>query len=138
MARVDESSPFLSISIEVRGRGGFKSVLVLVAEATGSGAGAAAMGKFCGCIPVSSRSVLFNASSIWAFWVCWSANLISISASRVLVSSEMFSEVGEGNSGGVTASSLDDAPEKARSRKRDILAVGLREFRSRYVYLVLL
>ena len=50
----------------------------------------------------------------------------------------MFSEVGEGNSGGVTASSLDDAPEKAQSRKRDILAVDPQDFRSRYVYLVLL
>ena len=48
----------------------------------------------------------------------------------------MFSEVGEGNSGGVTASSLDDAPEKARSRKRDILAVGPRDFRSRYAFIL--
>ena len=38
----------------------------------------------------------------------------------------MILEVGEGNSGGVTAISLDDA-EKARSRKGEILAVRQRD-----------
>jgi hypothetical protein len=50
----------------------------------------------------------------------------------------MFSEAGEGNSGGVTAISLDDEAEKVCSRKREILAVGQRDFRSRLVYLILL
>jgi hypothetical protein len=45
------------------------------------------------------------------------------------VSSEgksIFSEAGEGNSGGVTTISLDDEAEKARSRKQEILAVRQR------------
>jgi hypothetical protein len=50
----------------------------------------------------------------------------------------MFSEEGEGNSGGVTAILLDDAAEKARSRNEEILAVGQRDFRSRLFYLILL
>jgi hypothetical protein len=57
------------------------------------------------------------------------------------VSSEgksMFSEEGEGNSGGVTAISLDDAAEKAHSRNEEILVVGQRDFRSRLFYLILL
>jgi hypothetical protein len=57
------------------------------------------------------------------------------------VSSEgksMFSEEGEGNSGGVTAILLDDAAEKARSRNEEILAVGQWDFRSRLFYLILL
>jgi len=69
------------------------------------------------------------------------SQLVSISASRFLVSSEVksiCSEVGEGNSGGVTASSLDDAPEKAWSWKCEILAVDQRDFRSWCVYLILL
>ena len=136
--------PFCRSPSKLGGGEGFKSFLVLVAEATGCGAGAAVAGEFCGCIPASIRSVLFNASSIWVFWVfwaCWLANLSSISASRVLVSSEtksIFSEAGEGNSGGVTTCSLDDEPEKARRQKREILAVGQREFRCWCVYLVLM
>ena len=43
----------------------------------------------------------------------------------------IFSEAGEGNSGGVTAISLDDEAENARSRKREILAVRQQDFRSR-------
>ena len=38
---------------------------------------------------------------------------------------------GGGNSGGVTACSLDDAPKKARRQKREIFEVGQREFQSR-------
>jgi hypothetical protein len=79
---------------------------------------------------VSSRRVLFRAASICAFCACWSASLVSISVNRSLVSSEgrsIFSEVGEGNSGGVTAISLDDEAEKARSRKGEFLAVRQRD-----------
>ena len=76
------------------------------------------------CIIVfNSRRVLFRVASICAFCVCWSANLVSISASRSLVLSEsksIFSEAGEGNSGGVTAISLDDEAENVRSRKQEI------------------
>ena len=85
--------------------------------------------------------MLFNASSICAFCVCWSASLVSMSASQRLVFSEdrsIFSEVGEGNSSGVTAISLDDEAEKARNRKQEILAVRLRDFRSRLLYPILL
>ena len=92
-------------------------------------------------IVANSRRVLFSASNICAFCVCWSVSLVSISASRRLVSSEgksIFSEAGEGNSGGVTAISLDDEAEKACSRKREILAVSQRDFRSRLIYLILL
>ena len=60
------------------------------------------------------QGIVQCAEHLW-FCVCWSANFVSILASQFFVSSEVksiFSEVGEGNSGGVTACSLDDAPEK--------------------------
>jgi hypothetical protein len=115
--------------------------LVFAAGASGRGA-AVGSGLLWFCvILVSSHKVLFRAVSICAFCVCWSANLVSISVNRSLVSSggrSTFSEAGEGNSSGVTTISLDDEAENARSRKREILAVRRWDFRSRLFYPIML
>jgi len=104
--------------------------LVFAAGASGRGAVGGSGVAWTADMFVSSRRVLFRAASICAFCACWSASLVSISVNRSLVSLEgrsIFSEVGEGNSRGVTAISLDDEAEKARSRKGEILAVRQRD-----------
>jgi hypothetical protein len=138
LAGIEETSPFVTISVEVWGRGGLQVCFGFCCR-RGAAVGSGPL-WFC-VILLSSRKVLFRAVSICAFCVCWSANLVSISVNRSLVSSGgrfIFSEAGEGNSGGVTAISLDDEAENARSQKREILAVRQRDFRSRLFYPIML
>ena len=77
--------------------------------------------------------MVLSASSTWSFFVCWCARDRSRSSRRKRVSSDgksifseagdlIFSEVGEGNSGGVTARGSPDEAETERMRKRRILA----------------
>jgi hypothetical protein len=138
LTSVEGTSSFVTISVEVWGRGGLQ---VCFCFCCGRGAAVRRVLLWFCVILVSSRRVLFSAASICAFCVCWSANLVSVSANRSLVSSggrSIFSEAGEGNSGGVTTISLDDEAENARSWKREILAVRQQDFRSRLFSPILL
>jgi hypothetical protein len=111
---------------------GFKSVLIFTAEAVGCVAAVGGCAWIC-VIPANSRRVVLSASSTWSFFACCAARDLSRSSNRKRVSSEgksmfsevgdlIISEVGEGNSGGVTASGSPDEAETERSRKRQILA----------------
>jgi hypothetical protein len=114
---IEETSAFVTVSIEVWGRGGLQ-VCFRFCHRRGVAVGSVPL-WFC-VIVVSNCRVLFRAASICTFCVCWFASLVSISASRSLVLSEgrsIFSEAGEGISSGVTAISLDNEAGNARSRK---------------------
>ena len=107
---------------------GFKSFLVFTAEVVVVGSS----DKF-SVMLARSCSVVLSASSTWSFFTCLVVKDRSRSSNRKRVSSEgksifleagdlIFSEVGEGNPGGVTARGSPDEAETERSRKRQILA----------------